>query len=537
MVSKKRKAGFAIGTGAMIGFLYAGGYYLDRFDSLDFFQLEFYRRWLLYTIIAGIILYVLWEIIAGQNGKEKENKKIVCAWPFCMCILIFCWLPAWFSVFPGAFSYDANEEWRMVRDGTLTAHHPVSHVLLLGNFVEGFYKLTGNYNVGIGVYTALQMLFLAYVFTEVLRFMKEMGAPAAMQIAALAFYALSPVIQLFSICATKDVLFSAVELLLFMQILRFFFQKEECFYNKRKLIGLGILLFFTMISRNNGFYIVLAMIPVFLIAFWKYRKKILLLFGTVLVLYGIYTGPFYTILGVEDANVREMLSVPIQQMARTYRYDREQLNAEDIELLYQFVPQEALEAYTPTVSDPVKNHISQEMFKAHKKEFFLLWLRWGIKHPLTYINAFLVNTVDFWYPNAVVDGYRNKGEKSSYFDLMVDAPGKEIVLTGGFRQYYEAISWEKSAQRQPFAFLFLSPGWYLVLFLFAGMYLWCYRIYDRLIPLSVVLFNFLTVLLGPMALVRYVLILYLIFPLLPAMLCCRENKNPLDFFVENKKKN
>ena len=84
MVSKKRKAGFAIGTGAMIGFLYAGGYYLDRFDSLDFFQLEFYRRWLLYTIIAGIILYVLWEIIARQNGKEKENKKIVCDWLICI---------------------------------------------------------------------------------------------------------------------------------------------------------------------------------------------------------------------------------------------------------------------------------------------------------------------------------------------------------------------------------------------------------------------------------------------------------------------
>ena len=46
-----------------------------------------------------------------------------------------------------------------------------------------------------------------------------------------------------------------------------------------------------------------------------------------------------------------------------------------------------------------------------------------MEHPLTYVNSLLINTVDFWYPGAVVDGYRHGDGRSSYFDYKVDEPG------------------------------------------------------------------------------------------------------------------
>lgn len=71
----------------------------------------------------------------------------------------------------------------------------------------------------------------------------------------------------------------------------------------------------------------------------------------------------------------------------------------------------------------------------------------GVEHPLTYLNSFLINTVDFWYPNAVVDGYRDAYGRSSYFDYKVSEPGEEIVLPPGVHRYYEAISLDPQVQK------------------------------------------------------------------------------------------
>ena len=64
-------------------------------------------------------------------------------------------------------------------------------------------------------------------------------------------------------------------------------------------------------------------------------------------------------------------------------------------------------------------------------------------------------------------------------------------------------------------FLLLSPGWYLIIFLHVLLYLWYRKRYQQMIPLIAVLLYFCTLLLGPIALVRYILILYFIFPVYP----------------------
>ena len=82
-----------------------------------------------------------------------------------------------------------------------------------------------------------------------------------------------------------------------------------------------------------------------------------------------------------------------------------------------------------------------------------LWIRWGMEHPLTYVNSLLINTVDFWYPGAVVDGYRHGDGRSSYFDYKVDEPGKEIGLLPSVHDYYEAISHDSDVQKSKRLFL------------------------------------------------------------------------------------
>lgn len=520
MAKTGRKIAFSAMTGILTAFCYAAGKPLDVYDSLNLTDKGFYFRWFLLSLLAGAVIYFVWELFRRVQMREVRIKNFNLPYWFCVIFLLLCWLPALFSLFPGAFAYDAYAEWQQVHMGNITSHHPVVHVLLLGGLVELGHHLTGSYNAGMAVYTLLQMTIMAFVLSSTIHFLKEFRVPGIFQLLPLLFYGLSPVMQLFSISATKDVLFTGAELMFVLYVIRFCCRREALLQNKKRMCAFCAAAFFTMILRNNGFYIVL--VTLVILAFvckkdWKrFSKELGLMLLGILLPYLLYVGPFYSALQVTSGGVEEMLSVPLQQMARVYRYDYASLEQADLELLYSIVPQENLEEYRATVSDFVKRGFQREVFEEKQTEFWKLWLKWGMKHPLTYINSFLINTVDAWYPGAVVDGYRHGDGRSSYFDYQVDKPGEEKVFLTGLHEYYETLSHDAKAQKKPFAFLILSPGWYFVLFLVLFFYLWCEKRYRMLIPWFVLVLHFGTVLLGPMALVRYMLIFYYGFPVLLA---------------------
>ncbi len=521
-ISRGRKLGFAAALGAVLSFCYAAGFLLEAGDSLDLLDAGLYVRWLPEAVAAAGILYFLWEC-ADRYGKRLAAWEPVAKirfsmpYPACALILFLCWVPAWLSIFPGAFAYDALTEWQQVRDGMITSHHPVIHVLWVGGLLECFHGLTGSYNVGIAVYTGMQMLLLAGALAYAVKFFRDFQLPEVFCWVALLFYALSPVIQLFAVSTTKDVAFSAAQLMFFLSLLRLCLRREQFFQSNGQIAFFGIFAFLTMVLRNNGFYIAVAVLFCAAFGCRKHWRKFLPLLCGIGAAYGLYALAIYGALGVEKGGVEEMLSVPIQQMARVHRYDYDALEGQDLELLYQVLPKEYLDRYRPTVSDFVKKGFQREVFRERKAEFFRLWWKWGMEHPLTYLNSFLVNTVDFWYPGAVVDGYRDAYGRSCYFDYQVDAPGEERVLLFWLHPYYEAISYDGRVQKAPFAFLVLSPGWYLAVAMAVfGYLLRCGR-YAFLLPGLLLLVTMATVLLGPVALVRYVLILYFAFPVLLAL--------------------
>jgi hypothetical protein len=527
-IGTRRKLIFAFVLGGILSFFYVAGYGLERDNSLDLTEKVFYLKWILGAFPAAGILHALWELTdrygdrIGKAALWRRVKFILPDW-LCVAILLICWLPVWLSIFPGAFAYDAFTEWEQFRDGMITSHHPVLHVLLLGGTVEGMYHLTGSYNAGIAVYTFLQMLILANVFVRTLKFMEEFQLPDIFRWFALCFYGLSPVSQLFAVSTTKDVLFSAALLIFLLNLIRFCCQRKEFFLHRGQMISFGLSAFFSMILRNNGLYIVVIILAVMLAAGGEYRKKLALIAAGICLAYGVYVGPCYRILQVTPGGIEEMLSVPLQQMARVHKYDYDSLERQDLELLYRIVPKEDLDSYRSTVSDFVKKGFQRENFQDYKKEFFSLWLKWGMQHPLTYVNSFLINTVDFWYPGAVVDGYQDEYGRSSYFDYRVSIPGEEMSFLPGVHGYYERISFDPEMQKAPFMSLLLSPGWYLVMVMVIFSRWWRNRKYTFMIPGLIFLLTMLTVLPGPMALVRYVLIFYYAFPVWLAFFLCDEH--------------
>lgn len=144
-VKRTRKIVFAAVTGIITGFQYAAGSRLDRQDTLDLRDASFYLSWLVISVAAASIVYVIWWFANRlwtdrmTSGRKEENRSHggveftpLFLHLFYTGVLLLCWLPALLSIVPGVFSYDAYAEWEQVKTGLITSHHPVLHVLLVG---------------------------------------------------------------------------------------------------------------------------------------------------------------------------------------------------------------------------------------------------------------------------------------------------------------------------------------------------------------------------------------------------------------------
>lgn len=85
------------------------------------------KRKLFFAVMTGVFVSFCYV-----ESWKASSIKFNLPYGLCVLILLICWTPAWLSLFPGAFAYDAYSEWEQIKNGMVTAHHPVIHVLLLG---------------------------------------------------------------------------------------------------------------------------------------------------------------------------------------------------------------------------------------------------------------------------------------------------------------------------------------------------------------------------------------------------------------------
>lgn len=485
------------------------------------------------SLLYGLASFLAWELPGRIGGRPSGRRRRAaqqrlsvlksftagmerCCLSFrgSFLLLLAMWLPVWLSIFPGAFAYDAPMQWQQFRDGAITAHHPVLHTLLLGLCLEGGAKLV-SYNFGIALYTLLQMAAMAAVLSYALAFLRRYGMPARVRTCALFFWGLSPVTGLFVVSSTKDILFTAAFLLFLLSLMDYGMRREALWRSRS-----GRLLFWlsaagTMVLRKNGLYIVIAVLACMFLLGPERRRFLPGILGLT-AFFLLYTGPFYRALGVEKDPVREMLCVPLQQMARTYLYHYGELECGDIEKLEKLVPREDLLNYLPTLADVVKGHLREDVLREDPLGYLKLWAKWGRRYPTVYAESFLINTADYWYPFAVVDGYDPGTERTDFFRYSVGPPGKRVEMLPGLHEMYRAISQERSASQAPLAFLLLSPGWYLLLMVHFFLGFWYLRRGAYLLPCLALGLLELTAMLGPVPQVRYVLALFFFFPVMAA---------------------
>ena len=508
---------------------------LDSVENVDFKDVTLWLQLAAFTVIFAGFVLLLWRLMDGLRGRGmtsvgKAVDKITSVLKIAdegadiaaFLFLLLCWLPVFLAVYPGFFVYDAQDEYVQVATRTFSTHHPLVHVLLLGGIVCGVHKLTDSYNLGIACYMVFQMILAAGGFTFLFSYLRKKKISRVLRLIGLVWLGLFPTVVMFTLCSAKDALFTLALLMLLVCLLEM--GTEEAFFESKGwrilFVGSGAAM---MLLRNNGFYAFLVMIPFLLFLKKNRRGQVLFLSACAVAGCLLINGGLKMALHADDSEYQELLTVPIQQLARTYKYAPEVFSEEDREILYEVLDEEALSLYTPRLSDPVKYRFDNEAFAGDKGKYAKLWLRVGAKKPLIYLNAWWMTSYGFWYPDTVINVYGGNTvftftyKDNSYFGYEVELPGVRESRIPWLDEVYRKLSLEVWKERIPVVSWLFSPGAMFWLYAFLFAWLLNNERYEIMYPFLPIFLLWLTVLLGPTYLPRYVLFFWYALPLFLAV--------------------
>lgn len=529
--------------------LHVGAEY-EFYDGVDFAKPSIYINTFCLAIAMAPFVAYLWRkprdldvIDRDENEKDKASGKISepksfrSSTPFnffyVWAIIFLFWMPVFFALYPGAFVYDATEEYVEVISRQFTMHHPLLHVLALGGIVHLFEYIGAGANLGIAVYVLLQMLVMSAALSFVVLSLQRWGVTKRYAFMAVLFFSIFPLFPLYAVCTAKDGLFTVFLLVAIVSMGNIIRSTQQTQSPASAPYMSDMVIFLVsstlmMMLRNNGLYAYGATAIIVAVVMIVDRRKVKSLPGTttrLLILMALSivlslggTRILKLATGATDGEHQELLTVPIQQLARTYTYSPEAFTPDEESLLKAFIPEEYLTTYTPRVSDVLKSGFDNQYYEAHRALFYKLWLTIGARRPLTYLNAHLGTAYGYLYPDAFNNVYKGNAmytftyTDSSYFGFETEPPGTRESMLPALELLIEKFSLTLFQQKCPVLSMLFAPGFVFWVFLFI---LFGYVDSKNMPMLLPVLMTFATVLLGPTTLVRYVLILWYIIPLYP----------------------
>ena len=487
--------------------------------------------------LAALILRGKKKERGGKSALEtyKEPEKAEGkhpawqAWLFYAAVIFFCWLPVFLAYYPSVFAYDAEGQLYQVIAHDYSTHHPLLHTLFLGIFFRLGGAL-GSYSTGMAVHSVAQILLMSAAFGWALSYLYQKRIAKWVRILLLLFYAFFPANSVLALSTTKDVLFSALVMIHTVCLYRMACdrgmrpgRKEQAVY----VVSAVLMLLF----RNNAVYAFVVSVPVLYLGLGRVekgtraaaRRIYLRMILLILILFGLCSFLLKIFTHAQSGSPREMLSVPLQQMARTRVVAEEALDPAMRQELEAYIPSEwVFAAYNPHLADPVKN---RAVIHDNPKGLIVTWIRLGLRHPAIYIDAFLDNSLGLWFlqdtTHAQVYGI---GTESGFGYLSTDnrtmPAGCEIVehsLLPGLRGFMEKIISDNEYGKIPVVRLLFAPAfywWLLYLCIVTALYR---RNYRKTLPMLFPVAYYLTLLLSPTVLVRYI---YPIMVTIPVILPC-----------------
>lgn len=491
--------------------------------------------------IIGVFLDILSSRLFSQkirrflSGNSLGNKLYsVCSDQKLALILWFIialfFLPAYIALFPGTFGYDTPiQAAQYYGEMELTAANPLLHTCLLGVFLSFGENVLKNASLGFSLFTLMQGLLVTQVLARSLLFLKKIRVPFTVIVVGLLWILLNPTLHALTFNATKDILFGVFLLHFLLNLLEELSDSNtsentsqagpitgRSFLARRylRLLLSGIIM---CLMRNAAFYLAITLFLIMFVAFRRYKGTIFSL-GMVVVISWLFSAFFTHGLNIPAGNARENMSVPIQQVAAVCSASASNAEAvtitgEQLAVTREILPVDSWDIYQQDTVDPAKAVFDTEAFYENPGKYISLYLAIGRQNPGIYLRAF----------RNLVFSYLNMG-KSIRRGLALEETFKGISHLSIIRynllpSYYAFL--ESQLEKEHY-FLPMQPGISIYLMVIGIGVSIERKNRKMLLCILPVAIYFIGLLLGPMALLRYLYPMMLASPLLFGILFWQE---------------
>ena len=488
------------------------GRQIDRYGKLSASVLSvlgFIGVWALAFIVV-FLLYLLFD--RAYAGEIRRNPvKPFKIFVISFMVLTVLYFVQFLALYPGLFIYDATWQLDTYRAGMVSEHHPVLHTVLLGFLVDKFASDEWHINIGVAVYTLIQLILFALSVSYMLTYIYRKLENRVIYVISLLFAGLYTPMFLQVVTVTKDSYFLIFIILSVTLSLELAEDTERFMKNVPKVILWCLSVTLIAIFRNNCLYAVPFLLVALFFVLKKKKLNYLLMVAAAVLLYVMYKLLFVPRFVTEPVDGREFYSIPAQQLARVYHTADADISDTEKTVVEGLIKEKGLTGFCPRTADPVKTALDMEYYRAHEKEIRSLYLSLFARNPKLYFEAFLENSLGFWYPGAELTLYSDG--RPGYWVIGCFPYAVMNSKLPPLVKYYDLFGQDTVFTRNPLLMLFFAPGTFFYLFLI----MFVYAIEQKktaFLPVFVfVLFLWATYLLGPMAMVRYSNYLYGIVPL------------------------
>ena len=524
-------------AGLLFSVMTAFGFALQNLGTVDYGSTKLWNAIVMYAHVYAQLLSVVWVglekleprlSMAPQNGFFRAMDWVLGRPYIVLPVLLLLWLPCWLATWPGNFIYDATKEFSQLEKGWM-GDFPMLHSVIVVKLLEWSFEAHGDYNTGIAIYTGIQMLLLAAMFTHMICRFRSLGGNRWVVLAMTVYCGAFPAVHVLVTAMLRDILFAG--LLTYSVFLLWLMCRDVKGFlgSWWKPAGPALVVVLTIYARNNNTggmlpWILAAVALVLFLVGGKKGWKGALVFGVTAL--GSYLALGSILGGICDPitppSANASMTVYTQTLMRAYTLEQESWTPGEKLAMFEFFNTKGL-TYTPENGDSTKGRFIATT-PEQKQKFMEFWKEMGKRYPAHYADAILLNTRAAWFPGTVMDGYqkRNVGMYQDFdkcwffYGPVIEEPGVLESKWPELHDWYMNLSMNISYEKIPVVSLLFSVGfhfWLVLACLFWAFYRKARQLY---LPLAVLIAYTVISMCVPLMLLRYFAALILAFPLILA---------------------
>ena len=356
------------------------------------------------TVLLGALYHLLVSPGAAMPDAHLSVKPPRASYrPAIFAALMACYLPYFLAYYPGIILNDTIVSISQALDmEPLVNHHPVLYTLFIKLCLRLGETLLCSRTAGYALYTLSQMAYVSVCLACMIDWWSRPLRRSAAVVLTV-FFGLTPYFAAYSVAGWKDPVFSVSVAALSVMLLEDALHPDQPRTRRFCCAYLGLLLMVAF-SRTNGIGVIAftALCQFACAVYCRARKqavrlRMACLSLVAMLVFSIVHGPIFSAMGV-TTDKREVNSLVLQQMARVAVLDGD-MSEVDRSFLNSLLPLECYpDVYRPCCVDFLKwdERFSADAMQDH---MYTRWLSMLVKNPVTYFEAWELNTFGFWTLN------------------------------------------------------------------------------------------------------------------------------------------